>query len=61
MPNDSLFKIEDVNTMIKIFAFGIQGRFESPQSCVNDCMKDISCDGEYIIRKYRGYTTYEQK
>lgn len=68
MEAEGLFKVDDINSIIKLFAFTIQERFDEIDGiCSNNTdshpylNQNSSEDYEYLIRKYRNYMAYEEK
>jgi hypothetical protein len=69
MEAEGLFKVDDINSIIKIFAFAIQERFDeidgicsnNPDNRHSYLPQDSAHDYEYLIRKYRNYMAYDEK
>lgn len=53
----SLFKPEDINTLIKIFAYGIQERFDEIEGYSPTGHHPFADDAAYFAAKYRSYRT----
>ena len=53
----SIFKVEDINTIIKIFAYGIQERFEEMEGFSSGQKFEHAEECSYYAHKYRSYRT----
>lgn len=53
----TLFKIQDINAIIKIFAYNIQDKIEEMDGVCHshDLINQKNDDSSYYIRKYKGY------
>ena len=55
--DSTIFKIEDINAIIKIFAYGIQERFQEMEGYKQQTYSEYSDDCSYYLQKYRSYKT----